>query len=120
MLAADIFRQFKDAIWLAAKTAHGGGIVQGIASDRQTIDAPEREVVGLMTATAADDGLPGEGVDAVDDNPHANDGDEPVASMADVLPKLNETDVESEEHYHHGCEAEEEEDVVEALLRHLQ
>ena len=33
-----------------------------------------------------------------------------------MLPKLDEADVEGEEHHDHGGKAEEEEEVVEALL----
>ena len=86
MLATDVLRQLEDSIGLATKTTHGGGVVQGVARDGEAIDTPETQVVGLMTTTAADDGLPREGVDALDDDPHANDGDEPVAGMTDVLP----------------------------------
>ena len=39
--------------------------------------------------------------------------------MTDMLPKLDEADVEGEEHHDHSGEAEEEEEVVEALLRHV-
>ena len=60
--------------------------------------------------------MPCEGVDAVDDDPHADDGDKPVAGMTEVVPEFDETDVEGEEHHDHGSEAEEEEEVVEALL----
>ena len=119
MLTADVLREFQYAVGLAAETTHRGGVVQGIAGDGEAVDAPEAQAVGLMAAAAADDGLPGEGVDAVDDKPHADDGDEPVASMADVLPELDEAHVEGEEHDHHGCQAEEEEEVVEALLGHI-
>ena len=39
--------------------------------------------------------------------------------MTDMLPEFDETDIEGEEHDYHGCQAEEEEEVVEALLGHL-
>ena len=119
LLVADILGELEDAVGLAAETAHRGGVVQGVAGDGKAVDAPEAQAVGLMAAAASDDGLPGEGIDAVDDKPHADDGDEPVASMADVLPEFDETHVEGEEHDHHGCQAEEEEEVVEALLGHI-
>ena len=38
--------------------------------------------------------------------------------MTDMLPELDEADVEGEEHDNHGCNAEEEENVIEALLGH--
>ena len=38
--------------------------------------------------------------------------------MQDMLPQFDETDVEGEKHDHHGCHAEEEENVVETLLGH--
>ena len=39
--------------------------------------------------------------------------------MTDMLPEFDETDIEGEEHDYHGCQAEEEEEVVEALLGHV-
>ena len=118
MLATNVLRQFEDAVWLATKTSYWGGVVQGVSGDGEAVNAPETQAVGLVTTTTADNRLPREGVDAVDDDPNTHDGDEPVARMTDMLPKFDEADVEGEEHHNHGGQAEEEEDIIEALLGH--
>ena len=122
MLAADVLRELKDAIGLPSETTDGGGVVEGVAGDGEPEDAPKARLAALLRGgccLAADDLAPGEGVDAVDDDPDAYNGDEPVAGMTDMLPEFDETDIEGEEHDYHGCQAEEEEEVVEALLGHV-
>ena len=122
MLAADVLGEFEDAVGFASETTDRCGVVEGVTCDGEAVDAPERRFAALLrrgSRLRADDGLPGEGIDAIDDDPYAYDGDEPVAGMADVLPEFNETDVEGEEHHDHGGKAEEEEEVVEALLAHF-
>ena len=61
---------------------------------------------------------PCEGIDAVDEDPDAYDGDEPVAGMAEMIPQLDETDIEGEHHHHYGNDTDEEKQVVEAFLCH--
>ena len=79
-LVADILRQLHDAVRLTAQTSHGCGIVQGIARNRQTVDTPEAYLLACacavelrLPAFAADNRLPGKGVDAIDEEPYAND-----------------------------------------------
>ncbi len=122
LLAADVLGEFEDAVGLASEAANGGGVVEGIAGDGEAVDAKEGYPFSRPPVSSdlrQDDLAPGEGVDAVDDDPDAYNGDEPVAGMTDMLPEFDETDVEGEEHDYHGCQAEEEEEVVEALLGHV-
>ena len=71
-------------------------------------------LVGLTLA--ANDSLPGECVDAVDEDPDADDGDQPITCVTDVFPQLHEADVEGQQHHHNGNNTEDEEQVIQPLL----
>ena len=63
-------------------------------------------------ALAADDSLPGKCIDGVDEDPHADDGYEPIACTAEVVPQLDEADVECQQHHHDSSNAEDEEQII--------
>ena len=115
MVLLDVLREFDDAVGLAAQSAHRRGVVEGIAGDGQAVD-PEKRHMLVGGLGAADDAPPRPGIDAVDDDPHSDDRQQPVAGMADVIPQFDETDVEGEHHHHHHHHAKDEEQVIDALL----
>ena len=116
MLGADVLRQFHDAVGFATQASNRRSVVQGITRDSQPIDTPEADVLVGAGYLAADDGVPRPGVDSIDDEPHADDGYEPVAGVTQVLPQLDKADVEGQQHDHAGQYADDEEQVVEPLL----
>ena len=69
------------------------------------------------TNLATYDGVPRPGIDAVDDNPDADDGNKPVTGMAEMLPQFDEADVEREQHDDAGHHADDKEDIVQLLFR---
>ena len=79
-LLVDVFRQFHDAVGLTAQTAYRGGIIQGVSSDGEFHDAPETHFSPFAHTT--DDTLPCQGVDAVDDDPNAEDRYQPITRLA--------------------------------------
>ena len=48
MLAADVLREFEDAIGFASEAADGCGVVEGVARDSQSVDAPERGLAAFL------------------------------------------------------------------------
>ena len=115
VLVVDVLRQLQDTIWLTTQTSHGSGIVQGVTSNGQPVNTPEADG-RLLADVSLDDSLPGESVQSVYKQPHPDNGDEPIASMAEMFPQLDETDVKRNEHHHHGNHTEEEKKIVDALL----
>ena len=115
MLLRDVLAQLHDAIGLAAQASDGSGIVEGIARDGKSVDAPETDR-RLFTKISFDDGLPGKGVEAIYHNPNAEDGDEPVACMTEVIPQLDKADIKGEQHDYACCTAKEEKQVIQSLL----
>ena len=83
---AYILREFHDAIGLSAQSSHGCGVVQGIARDGQPVDAPEADFLHSVSHVASDDASPSQGVQGIDDEPHSDDGNQPVAGSAEVVP----------------------------------
>ena len=96
MLRADVLRQLHDAVRLAAQSANGCSAVQGIAGDGEPIDTPEANLFAVAITLTLDDGKPRPGIDAIDKPPDANDWNEPVTGMTEVLPQLHKADVEGE------------------------
>ena len=115
VLLADILGEGHNAVGFAPEASDGGGIVQGIAGDGEPVDAPEADLASVL-AIAADDGSPGEGVQGVDDEPHADNRNQPVACVADGFPEFGKTDVEGEQHDHHRRQSDEEEEVAQSFL----
>lgn len=62
------------------------------------------------------DTLPRQSIDAIDEYPHTDDGYKPIAGMSNMIPQLNETDIECEQHYDHSQHTKQEEQVIYALL----
>ena len=115
VLLGHVAGELHDAVGLASEPSDGCGVVECVARNSQAVDAPKgRALVGVCVAVY--DGLPGKSVDGIDHDPNADDGDEPVACMAEMLPKFDKADVEGEEHHHHSGQAEDEEQVVETLF----
>ena len=85
MLLVDILREFHDTVGFATQSANRCGVVQGIARDGQSVDAPETDG-RLRTNVTFNDGFPSKGIQPVDHNPYAYDRYQPVAGMAQVLP----------------------------------
>ena len=71
---------------------------------------------GGIFAIAFYNGLPGQRIQCIDQEPHANNRYQPVAGMAQVLPQFDETDVKRKQHHHHSRHAYDEEQIVESLL----
>ena len=115
VLLRDVFAQFHDAIGFAAQTSDRSCIVQRITRDGQFVDAPEADML-VWVGIAANDAHPSKGVDAIDKNPDAYDGNEPITGAADMSPQFDETDVEGEEHHYDTSDAEDKEEVIPAPL----
>ncbi len=118
MLLRDVSREFHDAIWLAAKSSDGGGIVEGISCYGKSEDAPEAwqlliflNIIGT-SHHSTHHFPPRKAVDAIDDNPNAKDGDEPIACMTQMLPQFDETDIECQHHDNYGNYANDKKEVI--------
>ncbi len=111
MLLRDVLAQLHDAVRFSAKATDRSGIVERIAGDGQLVDSPEAHFL-IGVGIAFDDRHPSQRIDAIDDNPDANDGDEPITCAANVTPKLYETDVERKEHHDDTDNAEDKEEVI--------
>ena len=93
--------ELNDAVGLAAKTAHRRGVVECVAGDGQTVDAPVADVL-VRTFHTVDDTLPRPSIDGINDNPDTDNWNEPIACMTEMVPQLGKADVEGEQHHHHG------------------
>ena len=118
MLLRDIPREFHDAIGLATKSSDRSGIVEGIACHSKPEDAPEAwqlliflDIIGT-SHHSAHHFSPRKAVDAIDDNPNAKDGDEPITCVTKMLPQLDETDIEGQHHDYHGNDANDKKEVI--------
>ena len=56
---------------------------------------------------------------AIDEEPNAHDGHQPVACVTEMLPEFDEADVKGQQHHHDSSNAKKEEQVVQSLLRPL-
>ena len=70
-------------------------------------------------AVAQDDGSPCQGVQSVNDEPNPDDGHQPIACVADVLPEFDEADIERQQHHHDSGNAQKEEQIVQSLFSPL-
>ena len=118
MLAVNVFRQFHDAIRFAAKSTNRCGVVQGIARNGESVDSPETDR-HLPSDIPFDGGLPCKGIQGIDENPNAHDGDEPVACVTQMFPQFDETDVERQQHHYNGNDAQYKKQVIQPLFRPL-
>ena len=98
--------QLHDLIRLAAQQPHGCGGVQGETRDGDLHQPHETNVHG---PALAQDQPPGQRVHHVEHHPQQQDGQQPIACMAEVLPQHIPAHIERQEHHHDGGEANDEE-----------
>ena len=77
--------ELHDAPRLSSQSAHGGGIVQGVARDGEAEDSPQRHVLVVRLCTK-DDTIPRQGIDKVYQHPYAEYRKHPITCTADMLP----------------------------------
>ena len=118
MLVVDILREFHDTVGFTTQSSDGCGIVEGIACDGQAIETPETH--RHLSADIPFNGcLPRKGIEAVDEDPYTDDGYQPITCMTEVIPQLDETHIERQQHHNTCRYSQYKEQVIESLLRPL-
>jgi hypothetical protein len=73
-------------------------------------------MLAIGIALRTDNRVPRPSVDAIDQQPDTDNGDEPIAGMTEMLPQFSKADIEGEQHDQAGQYTDDKEQVVELLL----
>ena len=118
LLFANILRQLQNSVWFTTQPAYRSCIVQRIACNCQTVYVPKWHMC-LTSCLTLDNETPSNGIHPIDEYPNTQNRDKPVTCMAKVLPQLNEADIESQQHDHDSQYSNNEEQIIQPLLRQL-